>query len=682
VTQFTLGSLVRWILLPLLFITSICSANSLQSIVVRASENAEITKISFTDPVAGPPTVFELEAPYRIVVDLPSKGPEKRDQEFLDKPHTREVKVLATPDRTRIVITLDHRMPYRILLRENVLTVVVAEAQQPEVVMITNKRTPEELLALAKKVLAENGDTDDALESLNAILMMSPTAATMEAQELAGFAQEKAGKFEKAKAEYKFYLTMYPDSPEFKRIQQRLISLEIAQPKVIASRFEARQPHQGVDAKTAASVSEYYYISSNSPSATSFQRSDSALITNGRVTGTYRADEITTKVAIRYSRTDNLMHPESSKQNLSTVSVDVQDTFRDMGIKVGRMTSGYGTLGRFDGIVANYAMDPKSKVVLLGGVPYVGTSSTSRKFFGVGYQLDTEKFSGDLYYNHSIADGHAERQAVGVEVFQSSQQLSSSLIVEYDLLYKALNTLMFQGRTSLGFTSPYFMIDHRKAPVLFAERSTMLGFGTIDRKPFTSVGDVFANSGLSQDQIYKYIAGSTPMSTTFMLGTTTTLTPKWTLGSDIQVSSISGTSIDQISTLDLPASITSQAGTGKNTTLNLMLSGTDTWYKGNNLNVITSFMFGGGRGTSITVVDNFKYGQMSFELLGRYFVRTQPGLLTTNTGLSVRLNYYFSESLALDTAFSITRTSLLDLLNAANVTSYNQSFYLGVRTDF
>lgn len=575
-----------------------------------------------------------------------------------------------------------------------IMTFLAMSTAQAQVVqpVITNAKSTADLLALAKKVIAENGPTDDAAEALNNILMMPVDANTMEAQELVGVVQEMAGKIEKAKGEYKFYLTMYPDSPHFKRIQQRLIALEISNPVVPKTRFETSHPHQGSNAKTAASVSSYYYAASNSKSPFSFSNVDSALITNGRVTGAYRVDEISSKVALRYSRTDNLSRPGYSKSVLSTASVEVQDTFRDMGIKVGRQSANAGTLGRFDGAILTAGLGDV-KVQALAGVPYAGSVETGRRFMGLAAQYDTRSYSVDAYLNRGLADGRVERMAIGLDGAFSNTRFSGSGTVEYDTLYRALNTVMVQGRATFDSHSPYFLIDYRRAPVLFAEKATVLGLGTAAKTPFTSVGAIFDASGLSSKDIYGYIANSTPVSASVMVGTSANLGAQWTAGTNIQFSKTTGTNVAPLPGLTMPDTYLSTAGTALATTLNLILTGTNVGRKDHTLNIISATTRdSASRMVSLTVASAFRMAAFSGELLALHFSRTQSNFSSTQTLVNGRINYNVSDSVALksdsvalDTAVSVARLVLTDksgLSTPARVTTYSKTFYIGIRKDF
>ena len=555
---------------------------------------------------------------------------------------------------------------------------------EPEQSVITNKQTSVELLAIAKKILAEKGVIADAIEALNAILLMPMNPQTMEAQELIGYAREAAGMYDRAKVELKLYLTLFPTSARFKIVQEHLIALEISEPMRL-NKFDPRKPHQGNDSRTSGSISSYYYIGSTSASLLDIKPNTTSIISNGRADGFFRSDEYTTKLQIRYSRSDNLSVP-SVKERLSTAMVEVRNTYLDYGFKLGRMTGGVGVLGPFDGAVINYSLTDKTDVTGLIGVPIILGSDSKRMFVGAALTQHFADASYTLYVNNQTADGIAERQAVGVESSYFKNELSLLGTLEYDTLYGVVNTLLIHGNYRGEKTSPYFLYEKRKSPVLYAERATILGFGTLGRRPFSSVGDVFSNSGLTADQIYSYINQSTPMSTSMVIGTITPLSDKWSLGTDVQITNIAPVDVGIIvtPTLDLPEYTLKQPGSGDSVSLNTSLYGTEIFGKGTSTNLLLSLSRDDVSSSyAVTTVHSFSSNGVRYELLGRYAENNMPYSTSTNLMLSVRLNYQIKNNLSIDTALSVVKTDV-DFTAPATPSSstFNQTFYAGIRMDF
>lgn len=673
---------MRLLTLFLLLLVAPAWAGTLGAIKVTSTENATIVKLEVS--VTQAPKVFETGAPPRLIIDLAGVD-SVRDVQNILSAHVTMAKIIPADGRTRIILDLTRRTQTRMRINKDIIVLAITDAPPIPDGLITNSKTAAELMAQAKSIIEADGSMEDAKEALNGILLMPPNEYSMEAQELIGLCEERAGRIEHARAEYTLYLQLYPTSTEFKRIQQHLISLEIAPPKAIQARASVKEHQEGTEFKFSASLSEYYYTGSTSTKPWSFDQTESTFFTNGRLTSSYRYHDITTKVTIRYAKSNNLIHPSLSKSVLSTATIDWQDVFNDFGVRVGRQTSSYGTLGRFDGVVAGYPLDAgaKSKVLILAGVPYVGTTGTKRSFAGVGVDYNAANYSWTGYANFGKADGHDERKAVGGEVRYFKDGTTGTAIAEYDLLYNTLNTFMVQGTFPLKGTSPYFIIDRRKAPVLFAERSTLLGFGTASSLPFTSVGEAFSKSGLAPNEIYHFISASTPMSESMVFGTSTDLSEKWVLGTDISRTNISATDVGILPILTMPESQLKQPGSGDSYSLNFMLYGNDIWYRSNSFTAILSLVKDKISSMySLTAVDAFNFGNVRYEILGRFFQRNQERINFGSGMISLRANIKLNESSGLDTAYSLTRSLSVEPLLGTTTASYNQSIYIGYRTDF
>ena len=79
------------------------------------------------------------------------------------------------------------------------------------------------------------GDNQKAILAFDRVLSLPLNAYSPEAQELIGVARERSGEFAKALAEYRQYLTLYPDGPGAVRVQDRINGLAAHQPPRVAA---------------------------------------------------------------------------------------------------------------------------------------------------------------------------------------------------------------------------------------------------------------------------------------------------------------------------------------------------------------------------------------------------------------------------------------------------------------
>ena len=540
-------------------------------------------------------------------------------------------------------------------------------------------------MADAKKLIAESGPIDDILEALNGLLLMPANEFTEEAQVLIGETYEKAGKGPRALAEYKLFLTQFPNSPLFKNVQQRVITIEIAlpAPKAVVGRPNEREHRVGSDSKRSMSVSEYLYMSSSvdAERPLKWKTDDVEVMSNFRGMFQVRDDDIITKWQLRYSRSDNFMGHEP-RVNLSMATYEQQDTYLNYAFKIGRQQGLHGVLGRFDGVSSSYTTDSDVKYTFAYGVPFIGQSSSQRVFTGSSVTVGDNSYSLSGYVNLQQADGIPERKALGLEYHWGNASGSNvNAMAEYDLLYRSVNFISAQGVLVFGAWSPYFLVDQRKSPVLFAERAVTLGFGGVQRTPYTSVSDTFKNSGLTTEQIYTYISQSTPVAKSLVGGTSYVMSPTVTLAADFQVSNISAVTVN-LPTIDLPVGVASQAGSGMMRSMNLMAYGTDVIRPKNSLTGIVSMSRDGmGRGTSLTAVDGFTKGNIRYEASARWYQRTQPTMSFGSISASLRANIRLSEDSGIDAAVTASR-SHTTATGMLTTTTWSKNFYVGYRKDF
>jgi tetratricopeptide (TPR) repeat protein len=654
----------------------LCVAVQAQAITllgISSPTNSATIDIVLTDIVDNP-TVFSLGN--KIIIDLfDTDTALSRIVNVANKDIT-QVNVVTSGDRTRIVITL----PRPATGTASVLgKVVTLDVKYEPITEITFTRTPDDLFTDATAAIAAK-EYVNAIELLNSLLLMSANQYTQQAQLMIADCYEQTGKLEHAKAEFSSYLTLYPNSSDYTAIQQRLIALEIAIPPRSEPKFAflERDRFHGTEYKGSASISTYYYVTSSGPTLQDTKKDDESLLTNTRLTGTYKSDDLQTKINVRYSLSNNLLNSARDKENLAVAWVETQDTFKNISLRAGRQSTGYGVLGRFDGLTLSQ-LGSNYKLIAVAGVPYLSGSNTQRKFYSLGAEYDANDLSGTVYYNESLADGVSERRAIGTELRYFKNNQSVMMLAEYDILYQSLNSMLIQGNFALEKTSPYILIDKRKSPVLYAERAIYLGAGTLANRPFSSVGDTFANSGASADAIYNYIRESTPYATTMVVGTTTRLTDKWVLGTDVQITNTATAEASAIPNLDLPIPLLKQDGTGNSYTYNGILYGTDIYTKGNMVTGILSYTTDDmSTMYAVTGVDSFPLGSSRVELLGKYFIRSQPNVTMTSLFGSIRITAKISDRSSLDSALTITKNRMLE----SGTETFTHMFYFGYRADF
>lgn len=399
----------------------------------------------------------------------------------------------------------------------------------------------------AKKALGEMR-TVLAIDLLNKVLNLPPTAAAQEAQELIGQAREANGEIAKARTEYELYLKLYPATPGTDRVKKRLASLSKAIGTLPATKVTApAKPEYSY----FGSVSSYYYHGSTKYDATlappqpglafdqiSLTGTDqSALVTNIDLNARYRGGAWDSKLVVRDTSSQSFLTTQKSYNRLNNAYVETLNKGLDFFARVGRQSSpGYGVLGRFDGAWMRYGFNANAKFDLVAGEPVEFYSAPKKKFIGGAFDLGpfAERWSGNVFAIEQRVDGFGDRRAIGSEVRYLDPQKNGFALFDYDLNQKALNIALLQGnwqvRESTGLN---FLFDRRRSPSLQLTNS-------LNALPLATIRENF-DSGISVEELRNVSRTITPLSTLFSIGATHQFSPKWQLSGDIKYSEVSET---------------------------------------------------------------------------------------------------------------------------------------------
>jgi hypothetical protein len=414
-----------------------------------------------------------------------------------------------------------------------VFSVYADDIVQPTAVFVAVKETDDPISVQMETARAalRNQDFDTAITILNTILLLPTNRFTQEAQARIGFAYERSKKNTKAIAEYNAYIAMYPKSDIVESMRRRLLTLEILNPQHDVAKAIPDGPRQISESKVEASSSTYYMASGT----------DASVISNVHANGIFKENEYTTRIAMREGIHTKIKPTVESKYALNVATVEVENSYRDWELKVGRQSADYGVLAKFDGITATYGYGHDTEYTLVLGRPLMNNTTSTRNMYGVHthFNID-EATSATLYYNHQTADSFEERSAIGAEFRYFKNALSGSIGSEYDVAYKQLNSITMQAHKDSDAYRWFVLYDRRKSPVLYADKALKLGLFTNANLPYNSVAEALLRSGMSRNELYDYIVSETAVSSSFAIGGAIAVN-KWTVGGDIQSATMSGT---------------------------------------------------------------------------------------------------------------------------------------------
>ena len=661
----------------LMFLTSALGLAYAETNAVRSVNYLSATSIGieFKNVLGVAPKNFVISS-NKIVIDLEDTASEVPRTTKLP---SATVIVVTSQERTRIIISLDREVKYALKTKDASLVIELDDAQP----IITSTTTPEALITIIRDIVKSEINLKDSIEHINSLLLMPPNEFTEEAQETAGIVYERLNQPEKAKAEYRAFISMYPESARVARVRQHLIALEIALPVTIADKSEARKPKQGKDSSIDGSISEYLYYSGTSLNGAPVQTDQEVALTNFRLTGKWQENENVSKVVIRNTTLTNIFQSGMDKNNLSVAYYDYENTFADYSLRVGRQMPLMGILGRFDGVVATSNIGNESRIKAAIGQPYVMSSKSERQMSGIALEKFYDNgWSSTYYFNYQTADGFPERAAFGTESFYFKNGNAMTVMAEYDLLYQAVNSIMIHASTEIGEYSSYALIDVRKSPVLYGERALMLGYSSPQLKAYDTVGDAVSRSNYSAGSIYNFINQSTPYSNAFVVGASKQLNTKWNLNSNIQISNMTETSDPSfIPSIDMPQSVIQTPSTGNIYGLNFQLFGNDVRSKGNTIMVVLSFSEDKiSNGQTLTLLDGETFDGFRLDNQISMTQRVQGTIKTFTTNLSIKMNYKLGLSSSIESQIGLAKTNVDTGFYSSE--SINQMFFVGLKYDF
>lgn len=422
---------------------------------------------------------------------------------------------------------------------------------------------PVALLADAKARLAA-GDPARALESLNALLDLPPSAASREAQALAGLAWARLGQPDRARAEYETYLKLYPQGEGVDEVRAALAGLpppanraagRAADTASRAGGDPAGRPARPEEVTLNASTSMTWYGGNGKLRSQEFQDSPisglpptvgEAQFTDDRTSQLFndidiqwrrRSGERDQRFVFRDSYTTDLDRPDRNRNRLSSLYFDHRALKDGWGARVGRQSpNGGGVMGRFDGL-QGYLMS--SRTVKLGaavGVPAEPLFDTRRYFYGV--RADAEKLIGNLgagvFAIEQRIDGELDRRALGLDLrwFDGGSSVFTQL--DYDIAFSALNVASVQGTHVTADNTVYTaLFDRRALSTLSLGNALTFEDPTRPGVIFTRMNQRLANTTVQA--LREQIRQITPMVTQAQLGVTRPLNAHWTTGASLQL---------------------------------------------------------------------------------------------------------------------------------------------------
>jgi len=358
------------------------------------------------------------------------------------------------------------------------------------------------LIASARSALLQ-GNFGLAIAQLKKAVQLPENRRTPEARELLGIAYQKDRQPAAAKSIYEEYLARYPNAEGSEGVRQRLLAMETVDassekqlrfpttgPATVAGGPQGSGPAQTAGGNSYWSVSgslSAFYIGDDTRSV---MRDPTLALDLNSTKDDHRVHLNTMlssvdlsavwgnpnmKSRFRFSGTEE-SRVGIDERNIVGVSALYLDTSLkdwDTNFRIGRQTRNTGgILGRFDGAVISYQVNPLFGVAAVAGSPVEFRSDLpfkdDRYFYGGSVSFGPYKgLDVSLYAIEQMDRTIVDRQAIGTELRYNDATKSVFLNLDYDTHFNTLDAAIFTGTWTLPDKSVLRVgADYREAPYL------------------------------------------------------------------------------------------------------------------------------------------------------------------------------------------------------------------------
>ncbi len=390
-----------------------------------------------------------------------------------------------------------------------------------------------------------SGDRARAIQIYTKVLQFPEQPRQMEAQEFLALAREKNGQIAHAKAEYRRYLSLYPESAGAGRVSQRLAALLAGNQLVDNATQTAvtrRQPRQDGDWRVQTFFSQYYRRDVNQQNDDDEIVSQSALYSDVNFDARRRGERFDFSSRLTAGYRSDFLSEESASGNDTRVSyayADLSHAASGLRGRIGRQSrNSGGILGRFDGLNLGYQWNERTLLSAVVGKPAYTSSDgidSERTFYGISMDYGPlwDELELGVFFVQQDIDGLTDRQAIGGEFRYFSADRSFWGLIDYDTLYSELSSAFLQASwrisSRLNINGSF---DKRRSPFLTAGNA-IIGQPVFD---FAELSQIF-----SMDEIRQLGLDRSPLSTSYTLGISYTLSPRIQISADANQTSIDAT---------------------------------------------------------------------------------------------------------------------------------------------
>ena len=354
-------------------------------------------------------------------------------------------------------------------------------------------------------------------------------------------ARERNGQHAHARKLYERYLGLYPEGEDAKRIKQRLEAL-LSATDITKKKLKKRKRDPKKSTWNIYGSFSQYYRRDVSTTSSETRVNQSSLNSGISMTGRLRNKRYNLRSRLTANYEHDFLDAEGHKPlRISTLYFDAQEHKYGLSGRIGRQSSSRGgVLGRFDGLNLGYQMSDRTKLNMVFGFPVttrsMDTVNSDKYFYGANLDLGTyaDAWDFNVFFVEQIAEGLLDRRAVGGEVRFFEPKHSIVTLVDYDILYSELNTILvlanwtFENKTTING-----MFDIRNSPIITTSNA-LIG------QTVETLNEL--EESYSDSEIRELARDRTADSRSYMLGVSRPINEFYSVSGDVTVTKLLGTS--------------------------------------------------------------------------------------------------------------------------------------------
>jgi len=387
-------------------------------------------------------------------------------------------------------------------------------------------------------VALKNGSNTEAIDILRKVLAMPPNQSTQAAHYMLGQAYEKNREFVKARTEYDLYVKLYPKANDLNQVKKNLARVFMPayeEEKSIPEKLpilDKMTYYGGFSQYYSKGILETSSTTTSSAVMTTSNNNDqSQLLSSLDLTGLKRTESTETRLVFRDTFTANLLPGAGDSNFLTAAYFERGSSSQTYFYGLGRQTGAAGGLpSRFDGTWINRNLGSKWRVNAAIGSPVAapGSNDETKTFAATSVDLTRlpGQWSGNTYFIGQRVANILDRRAAGIEAHYFDSLNNHMGLLEYDTLFKKLNTGLIQGNWTTTDGSNYtLLIDHR--------RNLRITNALRLEQPSKKIAELL-NSGITKDTLRENALVASPIFNQIMVGMTLPLSTRLKWGADVR----------------------------------------------------------------------------------------------------------------------------------------------------